>query len=327
MSAHDKQPDHHDHDHHGHDHPDHGACEGGLFHHHHHEVADYNRAFAIGTALNIGFVIVEGGYGWIAGSIALIADAGHNLSDVLGLLLAWGAHWLSKKPASERKTYGLRRITIMASLTSAVLLLVALGAIAWEAIERLASPQPVEGMIVIVVAAIGVIINTATALLFVKGQHDLNIKGAYLHMAADAAVSLGVVIAGVAILLTGWLWLDPVLSLAIVAIVLIGTWHLLRDSLNLSIDGVPANINLGEIRRYLESLPGVERIHDLHVWALSTTDTALTVHLVMSGPAGNRFLERVQNELKRDYSIDHATIQVEQADEAFHCLLNREQCL
>ena len=320
---------HCDHDHqHARDH-EHGAggCEGGLFHHHHHEVADYNRAFAIGTALNIGFVIVEGGYGWVAGSIALIADAGHNLSDVLGLLLAWGAHWLSKKPPSARKTYGLRRITIMASLTSAVLLLVALGAIAWEAVERLASPQPVEGMIVIIVAAIGVVINTATALLFVKGQHDLNIKGAYLHMAADAAVSLGVVIAGVAILYTGWLWLDPVLSLAIVTIVLIGTWHLLRDSLNLSIDGVPSGIDVEEIRQYLQSLPGVERIHDLHVWALSTTETALTVHLVASQPTGNRFLEQLQQELKQRFSIDHATIQVEQADEAFQCLLNREQCV
>ena len=306
---------------------DHGGCEGGLFHHHHHEVADYNKAFAIGTALNIGFVIVEGGYGWIAGSIALIADAGHNLSDVLGLLLAWGAHWLSRKPPSSRKTYGLRRITIMASLTSAVLLLVALGAIAWEAVERLASPQPVEGMIVIIVAAIGVVINTATALLFVRGQHDLNIKGAYLHMAADAAVSLGVVIAGIAILLTGWLWLDPVLSLAIVAIVLIGTWQLLRDSLNLSIDGVPAGIDVEEIRSYLESLPDVERIHDLHVWALSTTETALTVHLVTRRRTGNRFLEQLQQELKQRFSIEHATIQTEQADEAFHCLLNREQCV
>ncbi len=325
MSQHSGHCDHdHDHQHgeHGHD-----GCDGGLFHHHHHEVADYNKAFAIGTTLNIAFVIVEGTYGWIAGSIALIADAGHNLSDVLGLLLAWGAHWLSKKPASERKTYGLRRITIMASLTSAVLLLVALGAIAWEAFGRFADPQPVEGMIVIVVAGIGVVINTATALLFVRGQHDLNIKGAYLHMAADAAVSLGVVIAGVAILMTGWLWLDPVLSLVIVAIVLIGTWHLLRDSLNLSIDGVPANIDLQEIRRYLEDLPGVERIHDLHVWALSTTDTALTVHLVMDRSSDNRFLERLQQELKQRFSIEHPTIQVERADEAFRCLLNREQCV
>ncbi len=309
-----------------HDHP-HESCDGGLFHHHHHEVADYNRAFAVGTALNIGFVIIEGGYGWIAGSMALIADAGHNLSDVLGLLLAWGAHWLSKKPPSARKTYGLRRITIMASLTSAVLLLAALGAIGWEALQRLADPQPVEGMIVIIVAAIGVVINTATALLFVRGQHDLNIKGAYLHMAADAAVSLGVVIAGVAILLTGWLWLDPVLSLVIVAIVLIGTWHLLRDSLNLSIDGVPTGIDVEEIRRFLERQPGVQGVHDLHVWALSTTDTALTVHLVMSKPAGNRFLERVQKELREHYSIDHATIQMERAEAGFVCPLDRQHCV
>jgi cobalt-zinc-cadmium efflux system protein len=314
----------HEHDH-GHDH-DHG-CDGGLFHHHHHEVADYNRAFAIGTALNSLFVGIEAGYGWIAGSMALIADAGHNLSDVLGLLLAWGAHYLAQKPASERKTYGLRRITILASLTSAVLLLLALGAIGWEALQRLADPQPVAGMTVIVVAAIGVVINTATALLFVKGQHDLNIKGAYLHMAADAAVSLGVVIAGVAILYTGWRWLDPVLSLVIVTIVLIGTWHLLRDSLNLSIDGVPANIDLREIRDYLARQPGVEGIHDLHVWALSTTQTALTAHLITATPVGNRFLERIQNELRERFSIDHATIQVERADEESHCPLDREQCV
>jgi len=318
----------HSHDNHDHSAHDHGhSCDGGLFHHHHHEVVDYNRAFAIGTTLNIVFVVIEATYGWIAGSIALIADAGHNLSDVLGLLLAWGALYLSRKPASERKTYGLRRITIMASLTSAVLLLVALGAIAWEAIERLAEPQPVAGMTVIVVAAIGVVINTATALLFVKGQHDLNIKSAYLHMAADAAVSLGVVIAGVAILLTGWLWLDPILSLAIVAIVLIGTWHLLRDSLNLSIDGVPAGIDLKEIRAYLTGLPGVERIHDLHVWALSTTQTALTVHLITATPVGNRFLEQIQKDLQERFSIDHATIQVERADEESLCLLDREQCV
>lgn len=310
-----------------HDH--HHDQDGGLFHHHHHhhEVADYNRAFAIGTLLNILFVVIEALYGWVAGSIALIADAGHNLSDVLGLLLAWGAHYLAKKPATERKTYGLRRLTIMASLTSAVLLLVALGAIGWEALQRLANPQPVAGMTIIVVAAIGVVINTATALLFVKGQHDLNIKGAYLHMAADAAVSLGVVIAGVAILFTGWLWLDPVLSLIIVAIVLIGTWHLLRDSLNLSIDGVPANLDLREIRNYLEQLPGVVGIHDLHVWALSTTQTALTVHLISAAPVDNHFLERIQKELRQRFSIDHATIQVERADEESHCTLNRKQCV
>ncbi len=211
--------------------------------HHHHEINNYNRSFGIGIALNVIFVIIEVSYGLLADSLALIADAGHNLSDVMSLLLAWGAYYLSKKRSTKKRTYGLRKVTIMASLISAVLLFVALGGIAWESVERLSSPQPVDGMIIIVVAAIGVGINTATALLFVKGQkHDLNIRAAYLHMAADAAISLGVVIAGIAILLTGWLWLDPVISLFIVVVILLSTWRLLRNSIDLSIDAVPQGI-------------------------------------------------------------------------------------
>ncbi len=296
--------------------------------HHHHEINNYNRSFAIGIALNVIFVIIEVSYGLVADSLALIADAGHNLSDVMSLMLAWGASHLATKHPTNKRTYGLRKVTIMASLLSAVLLLVALGGIAWESVERLSSPQPVDGVIIIVVAAIGVVINTATALLFVKGQkHDLNIRAAYLHMAADAAISLGVVIAGVAIMLTGWLWLDPLISLFIVVVILLGTWHLLRDSINLSIDAVPQGINVAEIKSYLSALKNVSDIHDLHVWALSTTETALTVHLVTNHELiDNCFLEEIQEHLHQHFNIAHATIQVENEKGDYNCALNREEC-
>ena len=296
--------------------------------HNHHQINNHNRSFAIGISLNVIFVIIEVGYGLIADSLALIADAGHNLSDVMSLMLAWGASYLAAKHPTHKRTYGLRKVTIMASLLSSVLLLVALGGIAWESIERLSSPQPVNGVIIIVVAAIGVLINTATALLFAKGQkHDLNIRAAYLHMAADAAISLGVVIAGAAIMLTGWLWLDPLISLFIVVVILLGTWHLLRDSVDLAIDAVPQGINIAEIKSYLSGLENVSDIHDLHVWALSTTETALTVHLVTSYELiDDCFLQEIQEYLHQHFSIAHATIQFENEKGAYNCRLNREEC-
>ena len=294
--------------------------------HHHHEINDYNRSFSIGIALNVIFVIIEVTYGLLADSLALIADAGHNLSDVLSLLLAWGAYYLAKKQPTEKRTYGLRKVTIMASLLSAVLLFVALGGIAWESIERLSSPQPVDGVIIIVVAAIGVVINTLTALLFAKGQkHDLNIRAAYLHMASDAAISLGVVIAGVAILFTGWLWLDPLISLLIAVVILISTWGLLKDSIDLSIDAVPQGIDLNEVKAYLLGLSNVTDLHDLHIWALSTTENALTVHLVTTDSLiYNHFILEIQEHLHHHFNIAHVTIQMENALGGYTCMLNSE---
>ncbi|HAO26134.1 MULTISPECIES: cation diffusion facilitator family transporter [unclassified Methylophaga] len=292
-------------------------------HPHHHQVANYNRAFAIGILLNVVFVIIEASYGILAGSMALLADAGHNLSDVVSLLLAWGASVLAKKAATEKRTYGFRKATVMAALLSSIMLLIALGGIAWESINRMFNPQPVQGMTVIVVASIGVVINTITALLFFKGQqHDLNIRGAFLHMAADAAVSLGVVIAGIFILFKNWLWIDPLVSLLIVMIILIGTWRLLRESLNYAMDAVPENVDLQKIQQYLLDCDQVDSLHDLHVWPLSTSETALTVHLVVKGsPLDNAFLSQLQHDLHDHFAIEHATIQLESADDASFCLL------
>ncbi|HEY9129790.1 MAG TPA: cation diffusion facilitator family transporter [Sulfurovum sp.] len=297
-------------------------------HHHHHVIHNYNRSFGIGIALNVIFVIIEVGYGLYADSLALIADAGHNLSDVMSLILAWGASYLATKQPTHQRTYGLRKVTIMASLLSSVLLFVALGGIAWESIERLSSPQAVNGSVIIIVAAIGVVINTATALLFAKGQkHDLNIRAAYLHMAADAAISLGVVIAGIAIMLTDWIWLDPAISLLIVLVILLSTWNLLRDSIDLSIDAVPHGIDVTEIKNYLLDLENISNLHDLHVWALSTTETALTVHLVTSNEfIDNCFLQEIQEHLHHHFNIVHTTIQIENETDGYVCILNRDEC-
>lgn len=298
-------------------------------HDHKHEIKNYNRAFMIGVILNVIFVVIEAGFGIVAGSLALIADAGHNLSDVLSLLLAWGASLLASKRPTQKRTYGFRRVTILASLLSALFLLVTLGGIAWESIGRFFNPEPVKGMIIIIVAAIGVVINSITALLFISGkEHDLNIKGAYLHMAADAGVSLGVVIAGVAIMITGWLWLDPAISIFIVMIVLLGTWGLLRSALNLSIDAVPEGINISKIEDYLTSLKNVSCIHDLHVWALSTTETALTAHLVTTQETmDNTFLMELQQYLHDQFGIEHTTIQIEKENSENNCKLNRPKCI
>jgi len=294
--------------------PDHSHDHGG--HSHSHAPKDFGFAFALGTALNLGFVGVEAVFGFIANSTALLADAGHNLSDVIGLLIAWGAALLAKRPATERFTYGLRSTSILAALGNALLLIFACGAIAWEAVGRFANPKPVEGMIVIVVAGIGILVNGFTAWLFMAGRDsDLNIRGAYLHMVADAGVSLGVVIAGIAILFTGWLWLDPLVSLAIVAVILWSTWGLLRDSIGLALHAVPSHIQLAEVKSCLEGLPGVTRAHHVHVWGMSTNEVALTAHLVMpGGHPGDTFFETAEHTLHERFGIDHPTLQIETQD-------------
>ncbi len=288
---------------------------------HHPAPTNYGRAFAIGVLLNVGFVIIEASYGWWVGSLALLADAGHNLSDVLGLLMAWGGYALAKVAPSENRTYGWRASTILAALFNALLLLFAVGGIAWEAVRRLSSPTEVAAPVVITVAMIGVVINTATALLFMRGRkHDLNIRGAYLHMAADALLSLGVVIAGVIIMLTDWFWVDPVTSLIIAAVILFSTWDLFRESFALAMQAVPKDIHLPDVQTYLESLPGVAEVHDLHVWAVSTTEVALTAHLVIP-EVGNddELLCRASDELHHQFEITHSTIQVERCVEAAQC--------
>ena len=290
-------------------------------HHHHHALPDYNRAFAAAVVLNVGFVVVEAVFGVISGSLALLTDAGHNLSDVLGLLLAWGAAALAKKKPSPRRTYGFSRATIIASVFSGLLLMGAVGAIGWEAVNRLMDPPQPSGKTIMIVAAIGVVINTATALLFLSGKdHDLNIRGAFLHMAADAAVSLGVVLSGALILVYGLNWIDPVISLVIAAVIFLSTWGLLRDSLNLAVDAVPRNVDPDAVREYLTGLPGVRALHDLHIWPMSTTDTALTAHLVMDVfPDSDHFLNDVAQVLEQRFSINHPTIQMERFDSEVVC--------
>ncbi len=294
-------------------------------HCHHHDVPNnFGRAFAIAIALNTAFVSVEMTYGFLANSTALMADAGHNLSDVMGLLLAWGATILARRAPSERFTYGLRSTSILAAMTNAMLLLVACGAIALEAIQRISAPPAVAGLTVTVVAAIGIVINGTSAWLFVKGSKgDLNIRGAYLHMAADAVVSLGVVIAGIVMLFTGWYWLDPVISLVIVAVILLGTWSLLRESVELALNAVPAHINLPAVETYLRECAGVTDIHDLHIWAMSTTESAMTVHLVMpEGYPGDGFMDEIAHTLAEHFSLQHSTLQVEQGTTDHSCALH-----
>ncbi|GJE04233.1 cation diffusion facilitator family transporter [Methylobacterium isbiliense] len=305
----------HRHDHTGqgrHAHGPHGQYHGPG---HGHAPARFGTAFAVGIALNTGFVLVEAAFGLLSDSVALLADAGHNLSDVLGLVVAWAAATLGRRAPSARFTYGLRSSSILAALFNAVFLLVATGGIAWEAIGRLQAPPPVAGGTVIVVALIGIAINGITAWLFASGREsDLNIRGAYLHMLADAAVSAGVVLAGIAILATGWTWIDPLVSLVIVAVIVAGTWGLLRDSVILSLAAVPPGIDPAAVRRCLAERPGVAEVHDLHVWAMSTTETALTAHLVMpAGHPGNHFLGECARVLRERFGIAHVTLQVELA--------------
>jgi cobalt-zinc-cadmium efflux system protein len=275
----------------------------------------------VGVLLNVAFVIVEVVFGVMSNSLALLTDAGHNLSDVLGLLLAWGAAILAKKKPSPRRTYGYSRATIIASLFSGLLLMGAVGAIGWEAVNRLMEPAQPAGMTIMIVAAIGVVINTVTALFFLSGKdHDLNIRGAFLHMAADAVVSFGVVLSGALIFFYGFNWIDPLISLLIAAVIFLSTWGLLRDSLNLAVDAVPRNVDPEAVREYLSELPGVRALHDLHIWPMSTTDTALTAHLVMDVfPAGDQFLNDVAHALEARFSINHPTIQMERFDSDVVC--------
>ncbi|MEP9380304.1 cation diffusion facilitator family transporter [Aquabacter sp. CN5-332] len=271
------------------------------------------RAFAIGASVNFGFVIIEAVFGFLSGSLSLLADAGHNLSDVLGLLLAWAAAWLSTRPPTAKRTFGFGRSSILAALANAIILLLGTGGIIVEAVSRLSDPQPVETGIVMIVALIGIGVNFGTALLFMADRKsDLNVRGAFVHLVADAAVSLGVVIAAAVIAFTGWLWLDPLVSLAIAAAIILGTWGLFRDSVDMAMDAVPAGIDRADVEAYLSKRPGVTEVHDLHIWALSTTENALTAHLVRPGAAlDDAFLAETCAGLKEKFQIGHAAIQVE----------------
>ena len=320
MSDHDHDDHGHGHDGHAHHH-DHDHAPGlrgwlsGLFHHHDHgppAAADFGRAFAIGIVLNLGFVAAEVGFGIVANSVALLADAGHNLSDVAGLCAAWVATRLAKRSPTARFTYGLRGSSILAALFNAVLLLVAIGAVAWEAVQRLAHPQPVAGVTVIAVAAAGIVVNGVTAWLFSRGSADLNVRAAFAHMLSDALVSAGVVVAGGVILWTGWTWLDPVVSLVIGATIVAGTWGLLRDSVAMALQGVPPGVELDAVTARLARLPGVAHVHHVHIWPVSTTETALTAHLLCpAGHPGDAFLCDAGRILARDFGIGHATLQIE----------------
>lgn len=287
-------------------------------HHHDHsqQLKSFGTAFAIGIALNLAFVIVEASYGFLADSLALLADAGHNLVDVMGLVVAWGASYLSQWEPTRKHTYGLRRSSVLAALLNALFLLVALGAIAWEAIRRFQAPVEVQANTIIWVAALGIAVNTATALLFMRGRKtDLNIRGAFLHMAADAAISAGVVLAGFAIAFTGITLIDPIVSIGITILIFIGTWTLLRESLNLALDAVPEHIDIEAVTTYLTQLPSVCDVHHVHVWGLSTTDVALTAHIVLACPdVNNVLLTQIRDDLHHRYGIGHATIQFEAAE-------------
>jgi cobalt-zinc-cadmium efflux system protein len=314
----------HNHASHNHASHSHGAGSHSHSHHHHAPAEGQGRAFALAVALNLAIVIVQAIYGVLAHSTALLADAGHNLSDVLGLLLAWGAIWLAKRRPSARYTFGLGSSSILASLANAGLLLFACGVIVAEAIERLFNPAPVAGLDVFVVATIGMIVNGFSAWLFMRGQkEDLNIRGAFMHMVADAAVSAAVAISGLIILGTGWTWLDPVMSIIVVLVIVYGTWGLLRDSLSLAMNAVPPGVDLQRIRDYLAAQPGVTDVHDLHVWALSTTGNALSAHLVMpSGHPGDHAVDGIVAVLREEFQMHHATLQVDMGTTEHRCTLD-----
>ena len=310
----------HEHHHHAHDH-----------HHHHHALPEMGpgnrlqRAFVLGLVLNGLIVVIQVIAGFWSNSLSLLADAGHNLGDVLGLLIAWGASWLVKRQASSRYTYGWRRSSILAALLNAGLIFVALGAIAVEALHRLQNPPPLQENIVILVASLGILFNGFTAWLFMKDQHDLNLKGVFLHMVTDALVSLGVVLGAIAIMMTGWMWLDPVMSLGIAVLIGWGTWGLFQDSLSLLLDGVPNHLESRAVQTYLQELPQVMTIHDLHIWAISTTETALSVHLVVENHStDDAFLQTIQEGLQHHFGIQHSTIQLENGQLSLDC--SHHQC-
>jgi cobalt-zinc-cadmium efflux system protein len=296
---------------------------------HSHAPANFNAAFAVGVGLNVAFVLTEVVFGLSSHSLALLSDAGHNLSDVFGLLLAWGAFYLVKKRPTQRHTYGLRRTSILAALLNAAILLVVTGGVAWEAISRFAHPEAVNGSVVVWVALAGVAINAGTALMFMRGrEHDVNIKGAFTHMAADALVALGVVAAGIAITYTGWTWLDPAVSLAISLVIVLGTWGLLKESVNLALDAVPEGIDPDAVGAYLAGLPGVTGVHDLHIWGMSTTESALTVHLVKPDTENcDGLLHQTYEELHGQFGIEHATIQVERGQGGHSCRFAPEEAV
>lgn len=289
--------------------------------HQHPAPKNYTLAFGIGTALNIAFVVVEAIFGFLSNSLALIADAGHNLGDVLALLLSWSATYLAQRKPTRTKTYGLRRGTILAAFISSLILLMTMSIVAWEALGRFTTPSEVNSLTIIIVAAVGVVINTATALLFLSSQReDLNIKAAFIHMAADAGVSLGVVLGGIAILFTSLYWIDPAISLIIVVVIIISTWGVFRDSFNLAMDGVPKGIDIDEVKKFILQQNGVTAVHDLHIWAMSTTQVALTTHLVRdSHKLDDQFLHQLSKELHDRFGIIHPTIQIETDNLAHLC--------
>jgi cobalt-zinc-cadmium efflux system protein len=304
------------HHHHGHDHG-----------HHHHGDPGHGRAFAIAISLNAAFVAIEFFYGFLANSTALMADAGHNLSDVLSLILAWGAAVLARREPSGRYTYGLRSSSILAALFNGMLLMAATGAIAWGAVQRLMAPTPVAGLTVSVVAGIGIAVNGISAWLFMKGsKDDLNIRGAYLHLAADAAISLGVLVAGLVVLSTGWAWIDPAVSLVIVVLIMKSTWSLLREALDMTLGAVPGNVDADAVEKFLLARPGVTSVHDLHIWSMSTTDVALTCHLVMPGGyPGDVAIDQIASGLKEQFGIHHTTLQTEQGTTQHECSLHSHE--
>jgi cobalt-zinc-cadmium efflux system protein len=313
MTAHSHDHDHdhghdHDHSHHGHDHHGHGP------HGHVHASPDDPR-YGLAIALNLAIVLVEAGGGIIAHSTALVADAGHNLSDVLGLVLAGGAAWLARRPAQGRRTYGFGKATVMAAVANGLVLMLVSGGIVFEAVQRLIRPEAVQAPLVMGVALVGVVVNTLTALMFLRGRSsDVNVRGVFLHMAGDAAVSVGVIIAAGLILLTGWAWLDPAVSIAIVAVIVAGTWGLLREAIDMALDAAPRGADLVRIEDFLRASPGVTEVHDLHVWAMSTTETALTAHLVRPEPDGlDQFRSSLAQALKNRFGVRHATLQIERS--------------
>jgi cobalt-zinc-cadmium efflux system protein len=308
-----------EHEPHGHEgHHEHGHEHG---HGHVHAPKDFNRAFAVGVVLNTALVVAQVVFGLLAHSLALVADAGHNFADVLGLMLAWWASRLAKSPPTKHRTYGMGSASILAALANAIFLLVTMGAVGWEAIQRLRQPHEVHGGIVIWVAALGIVVNGASAALFYSGRKgDLNVRGAFLHLAADAGISLGVVVAGLIIVMTGMYWIDPVASLIITAIIVYGTWGLFRDSINLALQAVPRGIDVVEVRTWLEKRPGIVAVHDLHIWAMSTTETALTAHLVKpDGKLDDAMLREIGEEMEHRFSIGHVTLQCEEGKGSRPC--------
>ncbi len=303
---------------HGHDHHDHGHHHG-----HAHGPISNGRAFALGIGLNLAFVVIEVVYGVVAHSVALLADAGHNFGDVLGLGLSWGATALASLKPSKRRTFGFRRSTIVASVANALILLFVTGGLTWESIRRLVAPQPTQGRTMIFVAILGCVVNASSALLFMsQGKRDLNLRSAFLHLASDAVLALGVAIAGGIILMTGWLWLDPAVSIVLAITILTGTWSLMKQSLDLMLDAVPEGIDPEQVKAFLSGLPGVVEVHDLHIWALSTTETALTAHVVMPGSSQRpAFLAEVCSALRAKFAIEHSTLQIDPEDAPAPCAL------